>query len=373
MPTGASAHRRQTRSASPTRPRSTPTRTRTITRSPSRRRRAARPRRRTFTLDRINFNEAPVSQHHVDSGTVNVENAGAGIFVWRRRHRPRERSADLQPDRQRGRRVRDRCERPELASPTVGKLNYEAKKTIGIKVKVDDRREIRRDGPPSRSRFVAVTPPGGGTNGPTGLTCPGDREGAGVDRHRRRHAVGAIPARPCSPTRSSFRNDAGGRFAILGDKLFVNNGVALDFEQASAHQITVVGTDQDGLSKTQNLHRQRCECQPGEDLRHGLRRHGLRRYRQGRPLRRRRQRSPEGLQERGHAHRRRRQRQALRRPRHGQAFGRQGQGRLLLRHISETKFGDLVPLTPTVQHRPIECLCIPLNPSYEEGRKRDAP
>jgi len=40
---------------------------------------------------------------------------------------------------------------------------------------------------------------------------------------------------------------------ILGDKLYVLNGVGLDFEQAGAHQVTVVATDQGGLSKAQNL------------------------------------------------------------------------------------------------------------------------
>ena len=42
-------------------------------------------------------------------------------------------------------------------------------------------------------------------------------------------------------------NDAGGRFAIAGNAIVVKNGVALDFEQAMQHTVTVVATDQGGL------------------------------------------------------------------------------------------------------------------------------
>ena len=41
-------------------------------------------------------------------------------------------------------------------------------------------------------------------------------------------------------------NDAGGRFSLLGDKLVVKNGVALDFEQARSHAVTVRVADASG-------------------------------------------------------------------------------------------------------------------------------
>ncbi len=43
-------------------------------------------------------------------------------------------------------------------------------------------------------------------------------------------------------------DDAGGRFKIDGNQLKVANGVKLDFEQAQAHQIKVLVTDQAGAS-----------------------------------------------------------------------------------------------------------------------------
>ncbi len=43
-------------------------------------------------------------------------------------------------------------------------------------------------------------------------------------------------------------NNAGGRFAISGDKIVVANGLLLDFEQAASHSIVVRATDQGGKS-----------------------------------------------------------------------------------------------------------------------------
>ena len=43
-------------------------------------------------------------------------------------------------------------------------------------------------------------------------------------------------------------DDAGGRFAIQGDKLVVADGLLLDFEQAASHNVTVLVTDAGGLT-----------------------------------------------------------------------------------------------------------------------------
>jgi len=42
-------------------------------------------------------------------------------------------------------------------------------------------------------------------------------------------------------------DDAGGRFLLDGSRIFAANGVAIDYEQAQAHQIRVRATDKDGL------------------------------------------------------------------------------------------------------------------------------
>ena len=48
-------------------------------------------------------------------------------------------------------------------------------------------------------------------------------------------------------------NDAGGRFALVGDALQVADGLGLDYEIANTHTITVRATDQDGLSYETDL------------------------------------------------------------------------------------------------------------------------
>ena len=48
-------------------------------------------------------------------------------------------------------------------------------------------------------------------------------------------------------------DDAGGRFALNGDKLVVADGVKLDFEQARSHAVVVRATDKAGLSYDQQL------------------------------------------------------------------------------------------------------------------------
>ena len=201
---------------------------------------------RTFTLDRINFNEAPSQPTMSDGGTV-VENAGAGNFV----------AQFVATDPDKGETLtysltvnEDGAFEIDASTGKLtlksGTLNYEAKKQYQVKVKVDDGEKSAEK---TFTIFVADA-----NEGPTVLTLSGtsvkELEATGT-------VVGTLaPADPgaaAQPYAFKLVNDAGGRFAILGDKLVVNNGVALDFEQASAHQITVVGTDQDGLSKTQNL------------------------------------------------------------------------------------------------------------------------
>ncbi len=51
----------------------------------------------------------------------------------------------------------------------------------------------------------------------------------------------------------ALADDAGGRFAIEGGRLVVLNGVALDYEQARQHAVTIRMTDSGGLSTTQSL------------------------------------------------------------------------------------------------------------------------
>lgn len=43
-------------------------------------------------------------------------------------------------------------------------------------------------------------------------------------------------------------DDAGGRFALVGDKIVVKSGIKLDYEQSSSHRITVEVKDSDGLT-----------------------------------------------------------------------------------------------------------------------------
>jgi Ca2+-binding RTX toxin-like protein len=51
----------------------------------------------------------------------------------------------------------------------------------------------------------------------------------------------------------SLINDAGGRFVLVGNEIRVANGVALDFEQATSHNITVRIADEAGLLANQTL------------------------------------------------------------------------------------------------------------------------
>lgn len=48
-------------------------------------------------------------------------------------------------------------------------------------------------------------------------------------------------------------NNAGGRFALVGNQIRVANGLLLDFEQAGGHQIQVRVADQDGLTRTETV------------------------------------------------------------------------------------------------------------------------
>ncbi len=46
----------------------------------------------------------------------------------------------------------------------------------------------------------------------------------------------------------TLTDDAGGRFALIGDQIVVKNGFLLDFEQAASHSITARATDASGLT-----------------------------------------------------------------------------------------------------------------------------
>lgn len=48
-------------------------------------------------------------------------------------------------------------------------------------------------------------------------------------------------------------DDAGGRFALSGTKLFVKNGLKLDYEQATSDTVKIKVTDQGGLSRTETM------------------------------------------------------------------------------------------------------------------------
>ncbi len=60
------------------------------------------------------------------------------------------------------------------------------------------------------------------------------------------------PNRPESAA-YTLLDDAGGRFAIEDGRLIVRNGLALDFEQATEHRITVRATDRGSQSVTQSF------------------------------------------------------------------------------------------------------------------------
>lgn len=51
----------------------------------------------------------------------------------------------------------------------------------------------------------------------------------------------------------SLVNDAGGRFAIVGNQLVVANGSLLDYETATSHNVTVLVTDAGGLTQIQSF------------------------------------------------------------------------------------------------------------------------
>ena len=51
----------------------------------------------------------------------------------------------------------------------------------------------------------------------------------------------------------TLADDAGGRFALVGDQLVVANGALLDYETATSHVVAVTVTDPTGLSYTGNL------------------------------------------------------------------------------------------------------------------------
>jgi Ca2+-binding RTX toxin-like protein len=53
--------------------------------------------------------------------------------------------------------------------------------------------------------------------------------------------------------RYALIDDAGGRFRLEGDKLFVANGIKLDYEQARSHVVAVRVIDKDGLGVTRSL------------------------------------------------------------------------------------------------------------------------
>ncbi|MGO4524911.1 hypothetical protein AB4097_08605 [Microvirga sp. 2MCAF35] len=67
-------------------------------------------------------------------------------------------------------------------------------------------------------------------------------------------------------------DDAGGRFVIVNGQLMVGNGVALDYEQAQSHRITVRSTDRSGVSidrffdiAVTNVSPERTEGSSGDD------------------------------------------------------------------------------------------------------------
>ncbi len=61
-------------------------------------------------------------------------------------------------------------------------------------------------------------------------------------------------------------DDAGGRFAIQGDRVVVQNGFRLDYEQAASHAIKVRVTDSSGLKSRQDLHYRGQGCEPRDNV-----------------------------------------------------------------------------------------------------------
>ena len=130
------------------------------------------------------------------------------------------------------------------ASPTRRSSTTKTNKTLDIEVKASD-----PAGNFVKAGFTVtiedvdetVTPPGGGgtNNAPTGVSL----SGASVDELALNGTVvgklSAIDPDAMQTFSYQLSDDAGGRFVLLGDTLYVLNGVALDFEQAGAHQVTL--------------------------------------------------------------------------------------------------------------------------------------
>ena len=214
----------------------------------------------TFKITRNDVDEKPVNLHLIGSGPVKIaENSNAGIAVMAVEAKDPENAAITYSLTANG----GGAFKIDAATGVVSvadktKLDYETNKTLDIEVKASD-----PAGNFVKAGFTVtiedvdetVTPPGGGgtNNAPTGVSL----SGASVDELALNGTVvgklSAIDPDAMQTFSYQLSDDAGGRFVLLGDTLYVLNGVALDFEQAGAHQVTVVATDQGGLSKTQTL------------------------------------------------------------------------------------------------------------------------
>ena len=83
---------------------------------------------------------------------------------------------------------------------------------------------------------------------PTGIALTG---GAVTELSPTNTVVGSLKAADSNAGETftyTLSDDAGGRFAISGDKIVVNDGIKLDFEQSTSHQVKVKATDASGAS-----------------------------------------------------------------------------------------------------------------------------
>ena len=105
------------------------------------------------------------------------------------------------------------------------------------------------DGDPSHTMETTVDVASIAANrAPTGITLTG---GAVAEMSAMNTIVGSLKAADTNAGETftyALSDNAGGRFAISGDKIVVKDGIKLDFEQSVSHQVKVLATDASGAS-----------------------------------------------------------------------------------------------------------------------------
>lgn len=129
-------------------------------------------------------------------------------------------------------------------------LNFEAKSSYAVAVTVDDAAVGATPDATSGTYTLALT---NINEAPSNVTL----SKASVQEFRASGTVVATLSATDADAADSFTyaltNNAGGRFAIVGNELRVAKGLLLDREQAASHAIQVRVTDSGGLTFTKNL------------------------------------------------------------------------------------------------------------------------